>query len=380
MRTNPPPGYLIIRAAPLDERGTINLSLASSWEHDAIDYYRHTAAGTRIVVEVNRHMPRVRGLAQFGNHEIPVKDVHIIVEDDTPLHDYTMPEPSDVDRAIAANVAALVEDRATIQLGIGTIPMVIGRLLKDRKDLGIHTELVCESHLDLIEAGSVTNAHKGLYDGVSVGTFALGEQRLYRWLADNPAFAMLPVEEINPVTVLARVNKMTSINSILTIDLSGQACTPGCLGAQTPTAASAAPLNSLTGAAVIAGRQEHYLPAVKDEAARRPRSLEHPCPPSSRHAHHAAGTLRRLGGDGIRRGAAEVLELGVARLRPDRHRASALPRGTDSPGDRQRPGPLRLDKAPSTARTLFLQGERQELISHRVIIKLPKCRVKSQFA
>ena len=130
---------------------------------------------------------------------------------------------------IAANVAPLVEDRATIQLGIGTIPMVIGRLLADRKDLGIHSELFCQLHLDLIEAGSVTNAHKGLYDGVSVATFALGEQRLDRWPQENPQFAMVPVEEINAVPVLARVNRMTSINSILTIDLSGQACAH-CLG------------------------------------------------------------------------------------------------------------------------------------------------------
>jgi acyl-CoA hydrolase len=148
------------------------------------------------------------------------------------LPDYTTPEPTDVDRAIAANVAALVEDRATIQLGIGTIPMVIGRLLAERKELGIHTELFCQSHVDLIEAGSVSNAHKGVHDGVSVGTFALGEKRLYGWLADNPAFAMLPVEEINSVPVLAQVRKMTSINSILTIDLNGQACAH-CIGPDT---------------------------------------------------------------------------------------------------------------------------------------------------
>jgi 4-hydroxybutyrate CoA-transferase len=110
--------------------------------------------------------------------------------------------------------------------------MVIGRLLAERKELGIHTELFCQSHLDLIEAGSVTNAHKGVHDGVSVGTFALGEERLYRWLADNRAFAMLPVTEINAVPVLARVRQMTSINSILTIDLSGQACAH-CLSDQT---------------------------------------------------------------------------------------------------------------------------------------------------
>jgi len=232
VRNNRPPDYLVLRTAPLDEHGCFNLSLAASWEHDAIRWYTRHAPATRIVVEVNPNMPPVRGLEQFGNNKIPLTDVHLIVEDDTRLPDYTTPEPTDVERAIAANVAALVEDRATIQLGIGTIPMVIGRLLADRKDLGIHTELFCQSHVDLIEAGSVSNAHKGLHDGVSVGTFALGEQRLYRWLADNPAFAMLPVEQINAVPVLARVRKMTSINSILTIDLNGQACAH-CIGPET---------------------------------------------------------------------------------------------------------------------------------------------------
>ncbi len=229
IRATLPPEYLVVRTAPMDERGYFNLSLASSWEHDAIQWYSRHAPSTKIVVEVNPHMPRVCGLERFGNNEVPISDVSVIVEDDTPLTDYHTPEPTEVDRRIAANVAPLVDDRATIQLGFGTIPMVIGRLLVDRKDLGIHTELFCQSHLDLIEAGSVTNAHKGLYDGVSVGTFALGEQRLYRWLAENPQFAMVPVEAINAVPVLAQVNQMTSINSILTIDLSGQACSH-CLG------------------------------------------------------------------------------------------------------------------------------------------------------
>jgi 4-hydroxybutyrate CoA-transferase len=92
--------------------------------------------------------------------------------------------------------------------------------------------MFCQSHLDLIEAGSVTNAHKGLYDGVSVATFALGEQRLYRWFAENRDFAMLPVEAVNAVPVMAQVRNMTSINSVLTVDLSGQACSH-CLGPQT---------------------------------------------------------------------------------------------------------------------------------------------------
>jgi acyl-CoA hydrolase len=150
--------------------------------------------------------------------------VDFIVEDHTPLKNYGTPEATATDRAIAANVAALIEDRATIQFGIGSIPMSIGKLLAGRKDLGIHSEMFCRSHLDLIEAGSVSNAHKGMHDGVSVATFALGDDRLYRWLDDNPAFAMLPVEQVNAVGVLAQIQRMTSINGVLTIDLSGQAC------------------------------------------------------------------------------------------------------------------------------------------------------------
>ena len=232
IRANPPPEFLIARSSPMDERGFLNLSLASSWTHDALRWCFRNSPKTIIVLEVNQHMPRVCGLRQFGNNEIHISETHFVLEDHTPLPAYTTTEPSQVELAIAANVARLVEDRATIQLGIGNIPMGIGRLLSARKELGIHTELFCQSHVDLIEAGSVTNTHKGLYNGVSVATFALGEEKLYRWLADNRAFAMLPVEQVNPVPILARVQRMTSINSALTIDLTGQACAH-CLGTQT---------------------------------------------------------------------------------------------------------------------------------------------------
>jgi acyl-CoA hydrolase len=232
VRAHQPPEVVAVRVAPMDERGFFNLSLTSSWQENAIRHFSQNPSGVQIVVEVNRHMPRVRGLPQFGNHEVHIRDVTWIVEDDAPLAQYGTADPSDADRAIARNVVALVEDRATIQLGIGTIPMVIGTLLTDRRELGIHSEMFCQAHVDLIEAGSVTNSHKGLYDGVSVATFALGEDQLYRWVNDNPAFAILPVEEINAVPVLAQIQRMTSINSLLNIDLSGQACAH-CLGSQT---------------------------------------------------------------------------------------------------------------------------------------------------
>ena len=232
VRTNHPADFYLVRAAPMDERGFFNLSLSASWQEGALRWLPRHAKDARIVVEVNRHLPRVRGLPQFGSHEISVEDVDFIVEDHTPLRNYGTPEASATDRAIAANVAALIEDRATIQFGIGSIPMTIGKLLTGRRDLGIHSEMFCRSHLELIEAGSVSNAHKGLYDGVSVATFALGDDRLYRWLDDNPAFAMVPVEQVNAVPVLAQIQRMTSINSILTIDFSGQACAH-CLHART---------------------------------------------------------------------------------------------------------------------------------------------------
>jgi acyl-CoA hydrolase len=224
VRTTRPANFFIVRAAPMDERGFFSLSLSASWQFGALRWLPHHAPDARIVVEVNRHLPRVRGLPQLGGHEISVEEVHFIVEDHTPLRQYGSAEPTATDCAIAANVAALIEDRATIQFGIGSIPMCIGKLLTARKELGIHSEMFCRSHLDLIEAGSVSNAHKGLYDGVSVATFALGDDRLYRWLDDNSAFAMLPVEQVNAVPVLAQIQRMTSINSVLTIDLSGQAC------------------------------------------------------------------------------------------------------------------------------------------------------------
>jgi acyl-CoA hydrolase len=224
LRVNRPADFYLVRAAPMDERGFFNLSLSASWQEGALRWLPRNAPDACIVVEVNRHLPRVRGLPQFGSHEISVEDVDFIVEDHTPLKEYRTLEATATDCAIAVNVAALVEDRATIQFGIGSIPMSIGKLLTGRKDLGIHSEMFCQSHLDLVEAGSVSNAFKGLHEGVSVATFALGDDRLYRWLDDNPAFAMLPVEHVNAVPVLAQIQRMTSINSVLTMDLSGQAC------------------------------------------------------------------------------------------------------------------------------------------------------------
>jgi 4-hydroxybutyrate CoA-transferase len=224
-----PLDYIIHRVTPMDERGFFNFSLCSSWEYPSIRWLRRHRPDVKIVLEANPHLPRVRGLAAFGANEIHVSDVDVVLEDESPLQQFPPGAASDIERRIAGNVAALVEDRATLQLGFGTLPGVIGSLLASRRELGIHTEMLCDANVDLIEAGAVTNAHKGLYDGISVATFAIGTERLWNWARDNPAVAMLPVEETNSPAVLARVRNLVSINSALTVDLTGQTCAH-CLG------------------------------------------------------------------------------------------------------------------------------------------------------
>jgi 4-hydroxybutyrate CoA-transferase len=228
----PAPDYFVIRVAAMDDRGRFNASLNAGWEYRAALWLRRNRPQTRIVFEVCPHLPSVRGLAEHGDNELPLDLVDHIVEDATPPFHLPTPQPDDTARGIATHVAALIDDRATLQLGFGNVPMMVGSFLRDRRELGIHTELLCDAHVDLIAAGSVTNAHKGLYDGKSVAAFAAGTAKLWSWVADNPDFAMLPVEEVNSAAVLARVRNLVSINSALTVDLAGQTCAH-CLGART---------------------------------------------------------------------------------------------------------------------------------------------------
>ena len=231
-QVHPAPDYFVLRVTPMDEHGWFNASLNAGWEYRAALWLHANRPETRIVFEVCPHLPRVHGLPEHGSNEFPLEIADAVVEDSTPPFQLPTPDADDVARGIAAHVAALIEDRATLQLGFGTVPMMVGSHLRDRRDLGIHTELLCDAHVDLIEAGSVTNAHKGLYDGRSVAAFAAGTAKLWSWVADNPGFAMLPVEEINAAHVLARVRNLVSVNSAMTIDLAGQTCSH-CLGPRT---------------------------------------------------------------------------------------------------------------------------------------------------
>ncbi len=224
--------YFIFRVGAMDERGMFNFGLTASWEYNAIQYFKSHCPDTTVVFEVNKNIPRVFGLEEHGNNELSLDFCDVIVEDDAPLLDYPVPNAGATELAIARNVAALVQDRSTVQLGFGTLPMAIGHLLCERRELGIHTEMFCEAHIDLMESGAVTNAHKGLYDGLSVATFALGTQRMHEWMRENPDIALLPVEEVNSIHKIAKVNKMVSVNSVLMVDATGQTCAH-CIGPKT---------------------------------------------------------------------------------------------------------------------------------------------------
>ena len=175
------------------------------------------------LAELNPRMPRIAGIEALGGNRIHVSEVDAWVEHEEDLVAVPVAPPSAEDETIAGRVAELVEDGATLQFGIGAIPDEIARLLATgpRGGFGIHTEMISDGVMALHRAGKVTN-RKGLYDDVTVGTFALGSQALYAWLADNPLVRMLPVSAVNDPALHRRLRAFVSVNGALAIDLAGQ--------------------------------------------------------------------------------------------------------------------------------------------------------------
>lgn len=176
------------------------------------------------IAEVNPRMPRLLGLPEHGAHRIHVSEVDAWVEH--PNDSVAIPNPaaSPDEAAIARHAAALVEDRSTLQFGIGAVPDEIAALLASGPlgGFGIHTEMVSDGVMALHRAGKVTNRDKGLYDGVTVATFALGRADLYAWLDGNPDVRMLPVSATNDPALIRRLRRFVSVNGALSIDLRGQ--------------------------------------------------------------------------------------------------------------------------------------------------------------
>jgi 4-hydroxybutyrate CoA-transferase len=174
-----------------------------------------------IIAEVNEQMPRT-----LGDSFIHVSALDYIVPVDYPLPELPMGEdkPSEKVEKIAAYIADLIPDEATMQMGIGAIPDAVLKYLFDKKDLGIHTELFSDGVIDLVEAGVITNAKKTLHPGKIIAGFILGTKRLYDWVHNNPLIEFLRTEYVNDPFVVSQNRRMVAINSAIEVDLTGQIC------------------------------------------------------------------------------------------------------------------------------------------------------------
>jgi len=208
MRATSP--LVVASVSPPDRHG--NFSLGTN-----ADYAASYIGRAPFFVEVNASMPHT-----FGRNQIHVSQVLGYVETDYPLVEVPPAEPSDEDRAIGALVAERIPDGATLQTGIGAIPNAILGALRDHRDLGIHTELLSDGLLDLVDAGVVTGTRKTLNRTKVVGTFALGTRRLYDFLHENGGVELWPVRYVNDPWRIAQERNFCSINATLAVDLIGQ--------------------------------------------------------------------------------------------------------------------------------------------------------------
>jgi 4-hydroxybutyrate CoA-transferase len=200
-----------VNVSPPDAHGYCSLGTSVDTALAAV------AAATTVIAQLNRSMPRT-----LGDSFLHLDQIDLAVEVDEPPPEHPTPTIGDVERQVGAYVADLVPDRATIQMGIGSIPAAVALALRDKRDLGVHTELFTDPVLDLVEAGAVTGAAKEVNRGKIVSAFLMGSRRLYDFVDDNPMIEMRPVDYTNDTSIIRRFRRMVAINSAISIDLTGQ--------------------------------------------------------------------------------------------------------------------------------------------------------------
>jgi itaconate CoA-transferase len=216
-----PPDVCVTTVSPMDRNGWFTFGTSNDYTSTA------ARAAKWLIVEVNPAMPRV-----FGDSLLHVSEVDAIVEHASPLAEVACGTPSAEEQAIGRIIAGMIEDGACLQMGIGTIPAAVCALLEDRRDLGIHTELMTPALARLIECGAVTNKAKTTYRGRSVFTFAMGDRAFYDFLDDNPAFHSLPVDLVNDPRHIAKNDRVVSVNATLQVDLGGACNSEHLMGRQ----------------------------------------------------------------------------------------------------------------------------------------------------
>jgi 4-hydroxybutyrate CoA-transferase len=201
----------LIQVSAPDEHGYCSFGTSN-------DYTKPAAECAKLVIaQINNKVPRT-----LGDSFIHVSEIDFIVEHNNPVIQLQPAKIGEVEKAIGENCASLIEDGSTLQLGIGAIPDAVLLFLKDKKDLGIHSEMISDGVVELVEAGVITNKAKTIHPGKIIVTFIMGTQRLYDFVDNNPMVEMYSVDYVNDPTVIMKNNKMVSVNSCVQVDLMGQ--------------------------------------------------------------------------------------------------------------------------------------------------------------
>ncbi len=203
----------MMQVSPPDRHGFVSLGTSVDATLAAIE------TADYVIAVVNKNVPRA-----WGDAMIPVSMIDFFVEDNTPLEPAHFSEPDEIECAIGKNCAGLIEDGATLQMGIGAIPNAVLAQLGGHKNLGIHTEMFADGVLPLVESGVINGANKGIDRGKMVSTFLMGSQKVYDFIDDNPMVLMKDVAYTNDPFIISKNPRVTAINSALQVDITGQVC------------------------------------------------------------------------------------------------------------------------------------------------------------
>jgi acyl-CoA hydrolase len=208
-----PVDVALLNVSPPDKHGYCSLGVS------VVTSLPATEKAKIIIAQINPNMPRTH-----GNGFIHVDKIDVMVEADDELPQQIIPEPNDLEMRIGKYCTQLVEDGATLQMGIGAIPNAVLKSLSGHKDLGIHTEMFADGVIDLVEQGVITGKYKKKYTGKIVSGFVMGSKRVYDFVDDNPTVAMLDIAYVNDTAKIRRNPKVTAINSAIEVDITGQVC------------------------------------------------------------------------------------------------------------------------------------------------------------
>lgn len=207
----------LVQVSPPDKHGYCSLGVSVDIAATAVKTAKH------VIVQVNPRMPRT-----LGDGIVKIDDFDVVVYAEQELPEVVCSDSSEISSEISMRIgsycAELVEDGATLQMGIGSIPNAVLASLTNHKELGVHTEMFSDGIIPLIEKGIITNQHKKKYRGKTVTSFLLGSRKLYDFVDDNPAVAVLNIDYVNDTAVIRTNPKVTAINSAIELDITGQVC------------------------------------------------------------------------------------------------------------------------------------------------------------